>query len=58
MPLAGEVRPGPRGDDIGVRERRRDVHTRDARVCVRAPHDGEIDHPRDVHVVHPLRLAL
>ena len=58
LPLVGEIRAGPRGDDAGVRERRRDVHLGDARVCVRAAHDAEIDHPVDTHVVHPLRLSL
>jgi hypothetical protein len=58
LPLVGEIRAGPRGDDAGVGERGRHVHLRDARVRVRAAHDAEEHHPGGAHVVDPLRLAL
>ena len=57
MPLVREVGARPRCDDVRVRERRRDVDTRDTRVRVRAAHDRQVDHPRRAHVVDPLGLA-
>ena len=58
VPLVGDVLARPGTDHLCMRERGRDVDLRDARVRVRAPHDPEIDHAGDVHVVHPLRLPL
>ena len=57
VPLLGEVVAGPGGDHVRVRKGRRDVDAADARVRVRAAHDGEVDHAGQAHVVDPLRLA-
>ena len=56
VPVLGEVVSRPGGDDLGVRERGPDVDAADPRVREGAPHDGEIDHARQPHVVDPLGL--
>ena len=56
-PLRCEILAGERRDDAGPRERAGDVDLADARVRVRAAHDGHPDHPRQRHVVDVARLA-